>query len=108
MLRIKTKGQAISTTWKVASKVTTKGEPGVGPRWPKPLAHTLEYRQHWGTAEALGLEDCGDQTPREAFIQVAWQETIATIIAIVADMFLCTMSAVLGVIDSEMTSGGRL
>jgi len=32
---------------------------------------------------------------------VAWHETITAIIAIVADLFLCTMGAVFSVIDIE-------
>lgn len=86
--------------------VTAKDAPGVGPRLPKPLDYPLEHRQHLCTAEALSLENRGDQTPREAFIKVEWQETIATLIAIVADLFLFTMSAVLSVIDIEHDDRG--
>jgi hypothetical protein len=81
--------------------VTAKDEPGIEPGVPKPLAHALAHRQPLGTAEAFGLEDRGDQTPREACIKVPRQETIATILAIVADRFLCTMRAVLSGIDIE-------
>ena len=81
--------------------VTAQDDPGVGPGVSQPLDDALEYRQPVGAAEAFGLEDRGEQTPREACIQVAWHETIATRIAIVADMCLCTMGAVRGVINIE-------
>jgi hypothetical protein len=81
--------------------VTAKDAPRVGPRVPKLLDHPLEHCQHWCTAEALRLEDGGNETPQKACIQVEWQDTITPIIAIVADLFLCTMRAILGVIDVE-------
>ena len=81
--------------------VTAQDAPSVGPRVPKPLAHPLEHCQQLCTAEALSLEDGGKETPCKAFIPVAWQETIAPILAIVADLFLCPMRAILGVIDVE-------
>ena len=90
--------------------VTAQDAPSVGPGVSQPLDHALEDRQHWGTAAAFGLEDRGDQAPRETFRKGAWPETIPAIIAIVADMFLCTMGAVLRGIDIEhddLGGGGR-
>ena len=81
--------------------VTTQEDQRIGPRMSKPLDHALASRQHVGAAEAFGLENRGDQPSREAFIQVAWHATITAIIALVADLFLCTMGAVCGVIDLE-------
>ena len=81
--------------------VTTTDAPGGGPRVPQPLAHPRASCQHVGTAAARGLKDRRDQTPREACMQVAWQETLATIIAIVAALCLCPMRAVRGGIDLE-------
>ena len=81
--------------------VTATDEPGIGPGVPQPLDHPLAHRQHVCPAEACGREDRGEQTPRAAFIQVQRPETLATIIASVAAMVLCTMSAVLSVIAIE-------
>jgi len=81
--------------------VTAEDAPGGGPGVPPPLDHALAHRQHVCATEAFGLEARGAQTPREARIKVQGQETIATLIAIVVALFLGTMSAVLGIIDSE-------
>ncbi len=42
--------------------VTAKDEQGVGPSVAKPLDEPLQHTEHLGAAEALGLEDRGDQT----------------------------------------------
>src|SRR6266853_1429912 len=42
--------------------VTAKDKNGVGPSMAKPLDEPLQHTEHMGDAEALGLDDRGDQT----------------------------------------------
>jgi hypothetical protein len=80
----------------------------VGPGCAQTLAHAFQPCEHLWACETLRLEDGRHQASQEALIQVERHKTIATIIAIVAGVFLLAMDTVLGVIDIEHDDLGGL
>jgi hypothetical protein len=88
--------------------VTAQDDAGLGPGVSQPLDEALPHRKPLCTREALGFENRRAQASREARIQMPRQEAIATILAIVAGLFLLAMDWVLRVIGIEHDALGGL